>query len=230
MLLAAIACGVMLGVLYDVLCLSRLWMRRQLPLAMVKLRERMALPQRLRFFAPRPHEQKKHGRVFAWIFIFLEDIIFCLVATLVMILLLYEANDGQFRLSALLVAALAFVLYRVTLGRLLMLLCGILITLLCCLARWFVAILAYPALALMRLLWRWTAVPRMRLQHFCSTQWSGVRHRCTSLWHQLTQRPHASPNGADEDEAVSNIQNKRLHVPRQPSGPHGFFKGQPYER
>ena len=55
------------------------------------------------------------------IVIFFEDLIFCMVAGIALVILFYEVNSGRFRAPALLCAGAGFLFYRGTIGRAVML-------------------------------------------------------------------------------------------------------------
>ncbi|GHV11474.1 hypothetical protein FACS1894219_02670 [Clostridia bacterium] len=55
-----------------------------------------------------------------WLSVFIQDLVFCLISAVTVILFLLHANSGRVRWFALLAFALAFVLYHMTLGRLVM--------------------------------------------------------------------------------------------------------------
>ena len=64
--------------------------------------------------------KREHGGL--GILIFFEDLIFCLLAGVSLMILFYECNNGKIRYPAFLIAGAGFLLYRATLGRLVMLL------------------------------------------------------------------------------------------------------------
>ncbi len=78
------------------------------------------------------------------------DVLFCLVCTVLMILLIYQMNNGKFRFAVLLYATTGFVCYRVTASRAV-----------CCILTWILFILqaivryvVFFALLPLRALWR----------------------------------------------------------------------------
>lgn len=98
--LAALILGVALGLFFDLLRLPRRlfdsdWSRSK-PRIAAPLRKRRAV----------------------WIVVFLEDFLFCIVASVAFILLFYEKNNGKIRPAAFLAAIAGFFGYRATLGRL----------------------------------------------------------------------------------------------------------------
>ncbi len=63
-------------------------------------------------------EQKKQKA--EWYIVFIEDFIFCILASLTELLLFYHLNGGVIRVYAIFISVLGFVLYKITLGRLIM--------------------------------------------------------------------------------------------------------------
>ena len=55
-----------------------------------------------------------------WVVVFFQDIIFCVVSSLVIILSIYYTNSGQVRLFGLTGCFLGFVLYHLTIGKFIM--------------------------------------------------------------------------------------------------------------
>ncbi len=52
------------------------------------------------------------------VLVFLEDILFCIIAALTEILLFYQMNDGVIRIYGLLLSFFGFYLYHISIGRL----------------------------------------------------------------------------------------------------------------
>ena len=67
-----------------------------------------------------PRKRRGESRALG-VVVFIEDFLFCACAGIALVLLFYGANNGKFRFSALLCTGAGFLLYRVTLGRLVML-------------------------------------------------------------------------------------------------------------
>ena len=99
--------GGFLGGVYDCLRLSRLLPGGVPP---TKLRER-----RLPLLGVLPKGERRRA---AAVLIFFEDLLFGIVAGVVLVLLFYEAFDGNIRIPALLLAAAGFGVFRASLGRL----------------------------------------------------------------------------------------------------------------
>ena len=66
------------------------------------------------------NERKKRKRLLS-VIIFVEDFIFCIVAAICLILLFYQINNGKIRLMAFPLAGAGFFLYRITIGKFVML-------------------------------------------------------------------------------------------------------------
>ncbi len=102
--------GIILGLFYDVLRLSRVLLGHEETPRIHELRARIRLPLL-------PPSQKRKTRRHLGILLFLEDFFFCVVSSILIILLFYEWNRGNIRIPALICAAVGFFCYRCTLGR-----------------------------------------------------------------------------------------------------------------
>lgn len=168
MLLSSFLCGLALGICYDMLRLTRMWVGVELPPPAKRLRERMALPQRLRWATEKAKVPKsqKLSETAKYIFLLAEDILFCLLIAITLVLLLYRANDGQFRLSAVVLLFGGLAAYLMTLGRLVKQCSGIIVVTVRAVFVWSGAILTYPFAWLIRLLVKWTAPVRTKIRKF----------------------------------------------------------------
>ena len=162
LLCRAFLCGVALGAFYDVLRITRLWMGEGLPPAARALEGRLALPEKLRFFHM-PRVFRRPGGVAGGILIFFEDVLFCLVCAVVLILELYVCNDGQFRLSALACMLVGVFAYLISLGRGVLLVSGTLTAILRAAVQWTVALVCFPFCHMFRWVGRLTAPMRRRV-------------------------------------------------------------------
>lgn len=108
--------GIILGAIYDVFRISRMARSNPKGSIVVMLRKHFNLSQTYDV----QHEQKKNK--LERIIVFLEDFIFCTMASLMEILLFYHLNGGVIRVYAIFISVLGFVLYKITLERLVMLL------------------------------------------------------------------------------------------------------------
>ena len=162
LLCRAFLCGVALGAFYDVLRITRLWMGEGLPPAARALEGRLALPENLRFFHM-PRVFRRPGGVAGGILIFFEDVLFCLVCAVVLILELYVCNDGQFRLSALACMLIGVFAYLISLGRGVLLVSGTLTAILRAAVQWTVALVCFPFCHMFRWVGRLTAPMRRRV-------------------------------------------------------------------
>ena len=105
MLALSFVLGFALGGIYDLLR-SPVRTKRLAPSCLAdRLEKRLVFPSKCR----RP-DKKHSGKGLS----FIVDIIFCLVTSLALLLLLYMANSGQFRLSSLAVLSIGFFIYRIT--------------------------------------------------------------------------------------------------------------------
>lgn len=148
--LSSFAVGIVLGVLYDLLSVSRMLFR----LAPVKRGESMG----------------KAGRICGAVLLFVEDLCFALVIGISLLLLLYFINDGVFRWIAPAGLGCGFFVYRVTLGRLMAGLSEALVLLLHRLLRRVLCLLWMPVRACLGLGRRWLIDPLrtwLRQRHLC---------------------------------------------------------------
>ena len=115
-LLYGCACllGMGLGLFWDALRILRIFFGEHFSAVANRFRE-AKLP-----LIEMKMERKKHKKLLAAV-IFAEDFLFCMVAAVSMILLFYQINNGKLRFLAFPVAGVGFYLYRITLGRLVML-------------------------------------------------------------------------------------------------------------
>lgn len=88
------------------------------------------------------------------LFIFLGDVLFGVMCGIALIILLYYANDGQFRFLAVFGMACGFFAYYHTLGRLVMLFSEAIVLAVRRLIRWIVWLVLLPLRAIARLLYR----------------------------------------------------------------------------
>lgn len=113
--LYALLLGGGLGALYDALRMTRIFLGVHYSRYTAKRLRALRLP------LLKPQKKRAESRALG-IVIFFEDFLFCTVAGFSLILLFYEANNGKLRFPVLLCAGVGFLLYRGTLGRLVMLL------------------------------------------------------------------------------------------------------------
>lgn len=73
--------------------------------------------QSLDFGKRKPAISLRKRRVVAFVIVFLEDFLFCVVAAVSLILLFYEVNNGKVRPFAFFAAGIGFVVYRLTLAK-----------------------------------------------------------------------------------------------------------------
>ena len=112
--LYATVLGIALGGFYDLFRITRVFLGMHYSRRAAKRLRELQLP----FL--RQRRRRGESRALG-IVIFLEDLIFCMVAGISLVILFYEVNSGRFRFPALLCAGAGFLLYRGTLGRLVML-------------------------------------------------------------------------------------------------------------
>ena len=106
---ASFLVGLALALFYDFLYMMRLWL----------------IPSEMRYHVPRIQELRasriKKGSVkkHKWgsVVLFLQDVLFCLVCAIAVILLLYWLNNGAFRAAAPICMAAAFGLWHISLSK-----------------------------------------------------------------------------------------------------------------
>ena len=106
--------GLTLGALYDLLRITRVFLGVHYSRRTARRLRGLRLP----FLSPR--SKKRESRALG-VVVFFEDLFYCLFAGIAIILLFYECNNGKIRYPVFLMIALGFLLYRYTLGRIVML-------------------------------------------------------------------------------------------------------------
>ena len=105
--------GGVLGVLYDCLRITRVFFGNHYSRRAARRLRQIKLP------LLSPSKTREESRALG-IVVFFEDLLFCLLAGISLILLLYGFNNGKFRFLVIFFAGIGFVIYRGTLGRLIM--------------------------------------------------------------------------------------------------------------
>lgn len=108
--------GTVFGMIYDVFRISRMARKNSQGSIVSMLTKHFKIPRKCDI----QNEQKKNKIEFAIVFI--EDFIFCMMVSLIEILLFYHLNGGVIRVYALFLSVLGFVLYKIIFGRLIILL------------------------------------------------------------------------------------------------------------
>ncbi|MBQ4274509.1 MAG: spore cortex biosynthesis protein YabQ [Clostridia bacterium] len=106
---ASFLVGLALALLYDFLYMMRLWL----------------IPSEVRYHIPRIQElrasriKKGSAKKHKWgsVVLFLQDVLFCLVCAITVILLLYWLNNGAFRAAAPICMAVGFWLWHISLSK-----------------------------------------------------------------------------------------------------------------
>ncbi len=104
--------GILLGAVYDLFRILRLARTDPKGAIVPKLYAHFKIERKVRLQSERKKERFLYAMVFA------EDVLFCLIAAVTEILLFYHLNGGVIRIYGLLLSALGFFLYRMSLGRL----------------------------------------------------------------------------------------------------------------
>jgi len=221
MLICALFCGIALGGVYDILRITRYLINgadsNDISPRVRALRERFSLPPALQL--PKKKNKRpsnKRKTMISAIVLFIQDLLFCLLFALAASLLLYQTNDGQLRLSAIVVMLLGFILYLVTVGRWskrFWTLLTILVQMAFC---WIGALLIYP----LRLLWRWLKKPfgwmigRVR----------GINNRFKQRF-ELKKQARIQRKQAKEKDNSEEFAAKRKLAGQSPDGKRIFVSG-----
>lgn len=218
MLFCSLLCGMALGLCYDVLCLTRMSMGTDLPQGATLLQQRLSLPERLRLFSTKSvsDRPRKERKMLKYIVLLVEDVIFCLICGITIALLLYQTNDGQFRLSALVVMLSGFGVYLLTVGRLIRLFSGLIVVIMRSAIAWILAIVAYPIVILIRLIAKW-------LSPLCNRLKSRVASHLHILKQKLQLRKQARLLRATHKKGLDAPR------PRPSNGRHYFAAGRQKE-
>ena len=136
--LCAFLLGIGLGAFYDIFRITRVFLGVHYSRRAANRLTEIQLP------LLKPRKKRGESRALGMI-VFLEDLLFCLLTGIAFILLFYELNHGKFRLIAVICAGTGFLLYRGTIGRLVMLFSELIAFVLESAVRYAVFFLIYPA-------------------------------------------------------------------------------------
>ncbi|MBO5295117.1 MAG: spore cortex biosynthesis protein YabQ [Clostridia bacterium] len=135
--LYALLLGLGLGAVYDLLRITRVFLGVHYSQRAAKRLQNIRLP------LLSPYRRKKEKRALG-VIVFLEDLTFCLFSAISFILLFYIQNNGKIRFPVFLCAGAGFLLYRATLGKLIMLFSEVIAFFLETTARYAAFFLLYP--------------------------------------------------------------------------------------
>ena len=150
--------GIFLGGVYDLLRVTRVLLGVHYSQRTAERLQTIQLPL-LGHIGKRKRSSRLLGVV-----LFLEDLFFCLTAGVAMILLFYGANHGKIRIPALLLAAVGFLAYRLSIGRAVMAFSELIAYLIEALLRYVLLFVGYPISILYRLGRRGAEKVAMRLR------------------------------------------------------------------
>lgn len=172
MLISCLLGGFMLAPMHDILLIPRTLLCGTWLPWVNQLRRRLALPdalqpwQRLeRHKTEHPHTRRQESKwrlVFPGVLTAVADFLFVTMAAVVLLLILYDANDGVFRISAAVAMLMGILLGRMTLARWMALMAQTLYTVLRAGLIFALALVTYPITALSVFLWVRSA-PRRQL-------------------------------------------------------------------
>ena len=171
MLGCSLICGFLLGILYDVIqCLCRSRDVGVAPWAK-KWMQRITLPGGGRCRLPACPKASKLNVICKALLRAILDAFFCLIFAVVLIVLLYYTNDGQFRSSAVAMSLAGFGLYCCTLRRLLSPLLLLIRAMLRAALYWTVTIVTYPVRRVLRWLGARIAPLARHVMLACRKRW-----------------------------------------------------------
>ena len=157
--LYALLSGFFLGAVYDCLRLTRVLLGSHYSRRVARRLRAIRLP----FLSKRG--ERRESRALG-IVVFFEDLIFCLFAGILVILLFYQANNGKFRFPVVLCLCAGFLIYRGTLGRVVML-CS--------------EVIAYAIESCLRYTFFFLFFPlrraKQRIAHLAGLAWGGICSR-----------------------------------------------------
>ncbi len=174
MLICCFIGGVALAFFYELVQLPIVLSCSNLHRVPQAVANRVKVPDRLRFFARErtPRFSLRHrffgaSRVVQAVLRFFADVVFCLVAATLLLLILYATNDGAFRFSAPACLLGGFFACLVTLAPRWLVGIECAYVLLRAIFCWIMALLAYFPLRLGRFFWQRTAPIRAALTRRC---------------------------------------------------------------
>ena len=106
---ASFLAGLCLALFYDLLAISRLYLQ--------PFHSRYSVPKIQKIQASRGKNKKSKPSKGVAIVLFAEDVLFCLVGAVTIILILYWLNNGAFRVIAPLCMSFGFLLWRVSVSK-----------------------------------------------------------------------------------------------------------------
>lgn len=197
--LFALLLGIGLGVVYDLLRITRVFLGAHYSRRAAKRLQEISLP------LLRARKKKTESRALGFV-VFLQDLLFCLFAAVAVILLFYEANRGKIRLPALLCVGVGFLLYRGTLGRLVMLFSEVIAFAIETVGRY----LCFFAFLPVRLLGRWIG-KKLRQMH-TRLSLAGQRRTRQRYTAQLLARTERDAGGLIPEEPAKDGKRKRGRI------------------
>jgi hypothetical protein len=192
MLSCSLICGFLLGVLYDLVqCLCRGRGMKAAPWG-GRCIEKIPMPRGGRHHLSDRSKAGKVKAICGTVSLVFSDVGFCLFFAVVMIVLLYYTNDGQFRSSAVAASLIGFGMYRYTLRRLLRPLLLLLRAVLWAVVCWTVVIVTYPVRRVSLWLWSLVAPLAKRSILICSRGWVAFTKRALTILSRIFKpRPQA---------------------------------------
>lgn len=113
LLLASLTVGLLVGMIYDVIRILRV------ALGISRYTAAASAPAfRPRFLKPKEKKKAGHSRVFSFLFLAIFDFFFCVIVGILLSVLLFYRNDGEFRGFVIVGVAVGFFVYYQTVGKL----------------------------------------------------------------------------------------------------------------
>ena len=103
---ASFFAGLMLSLVYDILYCTRMWL--------MPLQTRYTVPAIQKMRASRIKKGSAHKQKLLSLVVFFDDVLFCIIGAITLILLLYWLNNGAFRATAPLFMTTGFFLWHIS--------------------------------------------------------------------------------------------------------------------
>ena len=213
MLVYCFLSGIALGALWGLLKALFIKTTEEQSNAAKRLEARLRPPQRLwRARVAGSEKVTRAIRMGSGVVSAVADCLIFLFSAIILILILYETNDGQFRLSAPMLMLVGCLVYRLTLGRLVARCLDLIVVLIRCAIIWMLVPVTLPFRLLFRLIGRWMVALRRRL----TDRWKeNQRRRIEKRLLREQKRAEKQENRDDRDPIIA----------RPPNSPRYFSKG-----
>ncbi len=223
MLGCALICGVLIGMIYDVMqCLCFGYGANQAPW-MDRWIARIDRPYTAKSCLRDRSKARTARAVCKAILQFLVDAFIFLLFAVVISVLLYYTNDGQFRSSAVAMSLIGFGLYRCTIRRLLSPLLLLIRAVLRAGVYWTLTIVTYPVRCVLRWLGACIAPHARRMMLTCRKRWRALAERI------LTALSHRFKSPKEQQEHTPSPPTLSERIRQNGEMKHGFVSGRKYQ-